>query len=707
MKTLLIVESPSKAKKINKYLGANYVVIATYGHVFDLKSGGLSVKIEDGFEPIYSVIPDKKDRLKAIINSAKKTDNILLAPDPDREGEAISFLLADALKKSGKPIKRVTFNAITKKAVLEGISKPRDLDENLFNAQQARRVLDRIVGFSVSPYLIEKFGPNLSAGRVQSIVVKLIVDRDKEIEEFVPDEYWTINANLIKNQESFIAKYTGKIIDEKNAKKIKKDLENDSYTIKEIDEFEQKKPAPPPLITASLAAAAAGKFKFSATKTMKAAQALYESGLITYMRTDSTRLDPEAIDFCRNWLSNNNYDIPNKPNIYSNKDASQDAHEAIRPTDVENTPKNVYLQEDQQKIYTLIWERFVACQMNPSVYDNVNVTINTSSKHKLKASGKVLKYKGWLEILNEKKEDKNLLLPKLSEGEIVSLIPPGVEAFQKFTKPPSRFTVKTLIEELEKRGIGRPSTYESIMSKICNRSYVELKNNSYLSTDKGKKIVGELSKFFQFMNYDYTANMEDKLDLIAKGELTYFSMLDNFYTPFTKELKQAYMSHNIDYGFRCKVCKNSPMYLHHGKFGYYLACINYPKSCKFTLSCQIENEKPVIKSTKNADENVRCPNCQSAMIKLDGQFGPYYGCSEYPRCKGKKKAPYGKKCPKCENDLYATLFKDQSVLFCMGYHLTGCNYSEPLPKNTVPNPKKIVGKKIPNKIKKILNKKNR
>lgn len=704
MVTLLIVESPSKAKKISKFLGKDYNVQASVGHVVDLSSGGKSsmgVNIDNDFTPRYTVIPDKRDKVKALIKFASSCDKIYLATDPDREGESIAWHLYNLLEKTQKPIKRVSFNEITKKAVLKAVQNPRDLDENLFKAQQARRVLDRIVGFSVSPYLINKFGSNLSAGRVQSVAVKLVVDRDKEIEKFNPEEYWSIIADLSYKNKAFQAKYTEKVVDKDTAQKIKSDLESGSFEVVSVKKNDQNKPPPPPLITSSLVSAAAGKYKFIAARTMKSAQELYEAGLITYMRTDSTRLSEDSVQECRDWLKENNYDLPEKGNFYGPKNGSQDAHEAIRPTNVKATPKNIYFSEDSIKIYTLIWERFVASQMNPAIYSNVSVIINNNN-YKLKANGRALKYKGWLEVLQEK--DKDILLPNLSEGDKPDLI--KINADQKFTKPPSRYTEKTLVEELEKKGIGRPSTYASIMSKITNRNYVTRSKNAFVSTDVGRQIVDKLSDFFEFMNSNYTAEMEEKLDKVASGELSYVEMMREFYDPFKLELKQAYMSDHVDYGYRCNQCGNdTPMYLHHGKFGYYLACINYPNSCKNTLSCKVINERPVLKPSRgDLIEDSECPICGSLMVKIDGQFGPYYGCSEYPICKGKRKAPYGKKCPKCGDELYATLYHGEGTLFCMGYHKHGCDYSESLPKGEIADPKDMAKEGVPKKIRKYLKK---
>ena len=709
-KTLFIVESPAKARKISKFLGKDYIVEASAGHIVDLTMEGkdnLGVDIENGFTPKYGVIPSKKSVIKILIKRAKEVDKILLATDDDREGEAIAWHLYDVLKKTKKPFKRVTFHEITKEALLKSLKNQRDLDKNMYDSQQARRVLDRIVGFSVSPFLIRKYGPKLSAGRVQSVAVRLVVDREREIEAFVPEEYWTITASLAKSgtKDGFVAKYTKRVTDGKTAAKVKKDLDGDTYIIKDVVQVEQKQNAPPPLITSSMQSAAAGKYKFSASKTMKAAQALYEAGMITYLRTDSVRCDDAAIQFCRKWLGENGYDKPKKPNKYTVKKAAQAAHEAIRPTNVENTPKNVYLSDDQQKLYTLIWERFVASQMNPALYDATGVIVKTSSNHELKANGRVLKYKGWLEIMDDldSKKDKNVILPPLSEGDKCDLIPPKVKSVKKATKPPPRFTERKLIDELEKRGIGRPSTYAAIMSKITDRSYVKKKSNAFIPTESGKKVVDSLVEFFDFMEIKYTADMESKLDEIADGTVSYLDMMSGFYNPFKGQLKKAYMSANTDYGFRCKKCgKDTPMYLKHGKFGYFLACMNYRNGCTHTLSCDMVDEKPVLRKTQgDVDEDIRCPVCKSGMVKRDGQFGPFYSCSEYPICKGTRKVPYGKKCPECKNELYATIFHGDSVLFCMGYS-RGCRYSEPL-KDKLADPKRLVDKKpIPKRIKKML-----
>ncbi|MDP2683512.1 MAG: type I DNA topoisomerase [bacterium] len=707
-KTLVIVESPGKIKTISKFLGADFIVKASVGHVVDLATDGkdnLGVDIENGFKPKYVVIPDKKDKIKAIVNAAKESNQIYLATDADREGEAIAWHLAEILKKTNLPIFRITFNEITKKAILRGINNPGPLNADLYDAQQARRVLDRIVGFSVSPFLIKLLGPKLSAGRVQSVAVRMVVDRDREIDAFVPEEYWTITADLAKSNkdDSFTAKYIERVIDEVTAKKIKTDLDSDTYNIFDIVEEEKTKHPFPPFMTLSLVTTAAGKYKFAAARTMKSAQSLYEAGMITYIRTDSVRLSEDSITDCRSWLKDNGYDLPSEPNSYVIKKDAQDAHEAIRPTDVTATPKNVFLSDDDQKIYTLIWERFVACQMKSAIYDNMSVTIKTSSAHILKANGRVLKYKGWLEITSDfDSDDSDIKLPLLKKNDNLILVPPKVTANQKFTKPPSRFTEKTLIEELKKKGIGRPSTYAAIMGKITYKAYVIKKANSFISTKCGQDVVDNLIKHFEFMNYDYTADMEEKLDQIADGKLAYIKMLTAFYTPFKTQLKKAYMSSHTDYGYTCNKC-NEKMILKHGKFGFFLACLDYPK-CKNTLNVEMANDKPIVKPGTVRDiepvKGVQCPKCTSDMVKRDGKFGPFYSCIKYPACKGIRKVPFGKKCSACGYELYATLYNEESVLFCMNY--PNCTHREAMPTGSVANPAKLIGDKVPKKINKML-----
>jgi len=707
-KILLIVESPHKAKTISKYLGKEYIICASQGHIFDLATDGphnYGIDVGNGFKPKYQIIPDKKDKVKAILKSAEQAKEILIASDPDREGEAIACHLAEILKKFGVPIKRVLFYELIKEEILRAVNSPRELDFNLYDAQQARRVLDRIVGFSVSPYLINKFNQKLSAGRVQSVAVRLVVDREKEIKEFKPDEYWNINVTLSKSdaKDKFIAKYSNKVTDQKTAQKIKDDLLKDTFSVSDVKEVEKLKKPFPPLITYSLAAISSGSLHFPAAKTMQLAQKLYEAGLITYMRTDSVRTSNEAIEAARGWLADNNHDVPNKPNIYTNKDgAAQDAHEAIRPTDITKLPSEIYLPDDEKKVYKLIWERFIASQMNPAIYDTMDVTILSSSDHKLKAHGKSLKYKGWLEIVEDFDDnDSDVKLPRLEADDVVKMVPPNVKAEQKKTQPPPRYSEKTLIEELKKKGIGRPSTYVAIVSKITDRNYIERKANSFIPTDIGMKISDLLVNQFKFMDYTYTSEMEEKLDKIADGNLKYVDMLNEFYNPFRTELKEAALTDENDYG-KCELCGTS-LALKHGRFGYFLSCCNYP-DCKFTISCDVIDGKMVHRQGKPpVDESVKCDLCGHGMMKKYGKFGEFYSCSNFPSCRATKKAPCGKKCPDCGKDLYATTYKEDSVLFCTGY--PECKYKEVLPKGSVLRPEDVSpSAKLSKQVKKVLKK---
>ena len=428
-KTLIVVESPTKIKKISSILGPDYLIRASYGHVIDLATGGkhgLGVDIEDNFKPKYLPLPDKKDKIAAILDAAKQVDQILLATDPDREGEAIAWHISEKLKPVNKPIKRISIHKITKDGVEKAIANQADLDENLFDAQQARRVLDRIVGFMVSPFLIQSMGPNLSAGRTQSVAVRIIVDRDLEIAAFKPEEFWDITAQLAKpktTEDSFSAKYIKKVTNEATAKKVKGDLDSDTYKVKSVEAQEKKRNPLPPLTTPKLQQAAASRFGFPVSKTMKLAQSLYESGLITYMRTDSTRLAPEFVQSVISYLEDEKLDVPDKPNQYPNKGLAQDAHEAIRPSDVFMLPQNVFVNEDQQKLYRLIWERAVASQMLPAIYDTISIVAQSSSGHELKTNGRTLKYSGWLDVATDQvniksSDDENdVKLPILKVGD--------------------------------------------------------------------------------------------------------------------------------------------------------------------------------------------------------------------------------------------------------------------------------------------------
>lgn len=707
-KTLLVVESPNKIKKISSFLDDNFIVRASYGHISDLatndKRTKIGVDVANDFTPIYRLLDSKKDKLASIIDASNDVKQILLATDPDREGEAIAWHLFDALESSGKPIWRVSFNEITKDAVTKAVASPRQLDKNLYDAQQARRVVDRIVGFLASDYLREAFSDNLSAGRVQSVAAKLIVDRDLEIENFKKEEFWNINANLSTGKEEFKAKLQKKISSKEDADKIKNELEKNEFIVSNVEAKEKKRKPLPPLTTASLQQFASSRFGFAVAKTMQAAQALYEAGMVTYIRTDSPRLSPESLDMVREWMNGQNIAAPAKPNVFGSKGSAQDAHEAIRPTDIKKLPQNVFLDDEQQKIYRLIWERFVASQMEDAIYDTVALTIKSGSLT-LKASGRTLKKEGWLNLLpNHKNDDddsEDALIPVLKINDVLKSL--NIDQEQKFTQPPSRFTESTLVKELERRGIGRPSTYADIIEKIKGRNYVELKGKSYHSTELGRKVILDLAKYFAFMDYDYTANMENDLDKIADGELGYVKMLDSFYKPFKEQYAKAEEGTLPDYGFRCEKCQ-SKMLLRNGMYGYYMACCHRPK-CSFTFSVDIIEGKPIRKEFKQIVEGYECPKCNSKMFRRDGKFGPFLACVRRPECDGKRRLPYGKKCPSCNAELYKTLIRGAMGLSCTNY--PNCTYNEDLPKeeNSLIDPKELEPKKKSKVVEKVLSRK--
>lgn len=683
-KTLIVVESPNKIKKISSFLGKNYIIRASFGHVTNLnvnKKHHLGIDLENNYTPRYKIIEDKKDKVQTIIDATTLVDQIYLATDLDREGEAIAWHLNNYLESSGKPIKRISFNEITESAVKKAIKNPREIDQNLFKAQQARRVLDRIVGFLASDYLRNSLKDNFSAGRVQSIAALMIVDRELEIEAFEPKEYWNINVNLYKDDKlnNFIVKYNDKITNKNDAEEIKQSLQSSDFIIKQINKKEKNRDPNPPLTTSKLQQAASNRYNFGVEKTMRLAQSLYESGLITYMRTDSVRISPEAIKEVRKYMDENNIDKSTDLNNYKTKKDAQDAHEAIRPTDVYRVPKNMFLGDDSKKIYELIWERFVASQMKPAIYDTVSVVVESSNGHVLNATGKTLKYEGWLSIASDLKNNDNKTLPELNKNDNLNLI--QIKSEQKFTQPPSRYGEATLVNELEKKGIGRPSTYASIISTIKKRNYVELKGKVYHATDVGKKVMKKLSKHFSFMDYKYTADLEKKLDEIANGKSNYVEVLDNFYIPFKNEYKRAEEFDSPDYGIPCPIC-NKRTILKHGSFGFYMACVDRP-DCKGSLSVDLVDDKPIVKeNSRELVEELNCPICNAGMyLNNAGRFGPYYYCENAPRCKGKRKYLYGKKCPECNHELYVHFYNEHIELACMGYfEKHQCKYKEELSK---------------------------
>ena len=568
-KSLVIVESPAKAKTIKKYLGKDFSVEASSGHLIDLPNNKLGVNIEKNFKPEYVVIKNKKKFLDQLEKASKKADNIYLASDPDREGEAIAWHIVDRLKIKDKAY-RVLIYEITEKAVLEAIRNPSRLSRDMFEAQQARRILDRLVGYQVSPLLWKKVRRGLSAGRVQSVALRLVVEREREVENFKPDEYWTIEAELkqlLDDAISFVAvlsKYDGEKVDiktEEAANRAVEGLRNETYNVISVEKKERSRSAPPPFITSTLQQEASRKLRFPVKKTMTIAQKLYEgvelgdegpAGLITYMRTDSVRVSEHAIDEARGYIGEA-YGadfLPEGPNIFKVKKSAQDAHEAIRPTSVIKSPDSVkiYLSEDEFELYKLIWQRFISCQMNPALYDQTTVEIE-AGKGLFRATGSVIKFPGFTivymegkeeeEEAKEKEEEKRL--PDLSEGEDLKLI--ALEGKQHFTQPPPRFTESALVKELEERGIGRPSTYATILSTIQDREYVIKEKNRLKPTLLGCAITDLLIEGFpEVMDVQFTAEMEEKLDEVEEGSVNWVELLNGFYKGFGKRLEQAEVS---------------------------------------------------------------------------------------------------------------------------------------------------------------------
>lgn len=588
MKTLVIVESPAKAQKIQDYLGKGFIVLASKGHITDLAKGGkfgLGVDIENDFKPRYVLMEDKISILDTLLAAAKKVDQIFVASDPDREGEAIAWHLAQRLADTGKPIKRMVFNEIKKSKLQQAAKDVRDINMDLFHSQEARRILDRLVGFMASPFLMNFFGPKLSAGRVQSVVTRMVIDREREIEAFVPETFWTIQVNLSKDAKTgFTTKFTGRPTDEKAALDAKVALSGKSYIVSEVNSDEEAKYPQPPLVTSTLQRIMSKEHGISADRTMKAAQALYEAGYCTYIRTDSVRVGDEALQEVRDWLIANKHQVPKKPAVYKNKDASQDAHECIRPSDLSLLPGDNFaiIDADEKLVYETIWKHFVASQMMPAIYNTMKVTAHVQGDKALevKTSGKALKSKGFLEILGIE-DDSKIEIPLLQVGDVCQLfgkIPVQLE--KKSTQPPPRYSEDKLIKELVSKNIGRPATYAELLSKITARNYVEKKGQVFHATDLGKKITDELQNFFTFMDYDYTAKMEQQLDEIEGGKVNHIDMLKKFFPEFKKELDRAYLKHG---GILCDKC-GSPMATRTTKTGdKFLGCSGYPR-CKNTIN---------------------------------------------------------------------------------------------------------------------------
>ena len=680
MSNLVIVESPAKAKTIQKYLGKDYDVIASMGHIRDLPKSKLGVDVEHGFQPQYTDMKGKEDVIKKLKEHAKKCDRVYLATDPDREGEAISWHIAQLLHLDMNADDRVEFNEITRSGIQAGMSHPHKIDLDLVNAQQARRILDRLVGYKLSPFLWKKVRRGLSAGRVQSVAVRLVVDRENEIRAFVPQEYWTITARLRENDkapvfDADVIKFNGKKLEINNAEEAAKTeaaLKEAAYVVEKADKKERKRNPLPPYTTSSLQQDAVKKLNFSTKKTMLLAQQLYEGvnvgkggavGLITYMRTDSVRLSDVATAELRSFIGSTygaEY-VPAGVNVYSSKKNAQDAHEAIRPTSVERTPEAVaqYLTKDQLKLYTLIWKRTVACQMKAAVYDVTTLLIGAAG-YQLRAGGAVLKFDGFLKLSDKKelageKEKEVPYLPEQTPLKLHKLMP----AEQHFTEPPPHFTEATLVKELEEKGIGRPSTYSPTIQTILDRGYIVKDGKKLVSTELGELIVNMLTTYFKdIINIPFTANLETELDEIAEHEANKETVLENFYEPFShllqkadKEIETVEAPVEVS-DVKCEKCGRMMVYKQ-GRYGKFLACPGFPE-CR--------NTKPILKKI-----GVKCPDCGGDIIERKTKTRKvFYGCSNYPECKFTSwDKPTEQHCPKCGHILYEKTDRNgNKKLFC-------------------------------------------
>ncbi len=686
MSNLVIVESPAKAKTIQKYLGKNYEVMASMGHIRDLPKSTLGVDVDNNFKPKYISIKGKSDLIKQLKVHAKKSDKVFLATDPDREGEAISWHLANILGINLEEKNRVTFNEITKQGVKNGIKQPRTVDLSLVDAQQARRVLDRIVGYKISPILWRKVRNGLSAGRVQSVAVRLIVDREEEINAFVSEEFWTIDSKLIANssKKTFSSKLylsdEHSIKTQSQADVILKELENVDFIIDSIKYGQRSRTPYAPFTTSTLQQEASKRLGFQAKRTMKTAQELYEGvevkgmgavGLITYMRTDSLRISTEAAFQAKDFILNTYGEayLPSSPRVYKSRNNSQDAHEAIRPTMPNLTPQEAKpsLTSDQYKLYKLIWERFISSQMSNAVYDTVSVEIKAGN-HLFKSSGYNVKFAGFTTLYQEKneKDNENQSLPAMNKGEV--LIVKSIESNQHFTQPAPRYTEASLIKELEENGIGRPSTYAPTITTILSRGYIEREGKLLKPTNLGEVTTSLMKEHFpEIVNIEFTANMENELDSIGEGNLNWTNVVSDFYSGFSQTIKTAEEklgSEKIkvpdeETDVVCELCGRN-MVIKLGRFGKFLACPGYPE-CK--------NIKSIVKQTEGF-----CPICGGKMVEKKSKRGkPFYGCENYPKCNFMTwDLPVKDICPKCGKTLFKKFGKNSKV-YCV---TDGCLYEK-------------------------------
>ncbi len=716
---LVIVESPAKARTLGRYLGKDYAVLASVGHVRDLPKNDIGIDVDADFEPRYQLLPAKRKVVGEIRAAAADVDRILLATDPDREGEAIGWHLAEILKDSGKPVERVLFHEITKRAVQDAVSHPRPLNQNLVDSQQARRVLDRLVGYKLSPLLWDKVRRGLSAGRVQSVALKMICDREADIEAFEPEEYWHLDAALAAGEPPVftarLALRDGRKLVVRNgdvAAAIRAEIDGEPFTVTDVKRRRRKQKPAPPFVTAKLQQAAHQRHRFPVRKTMQLAQRLYEGvdlgggervGLITYMRTDSVRVSTEALTAVREMIDDRFGEtyLPETPNTFKNRSAAQDAHEAIRPSDVTRTPEAMsrYLPADELKLYTLIWQRFVASQMIPAEFDVTDVVV-TAGRYGFKTKGEIEVEPGFLRVYREEAEEKpqaakeedeevtTRTIPPLAKGDVLEL--KDFTSTQKFTQPPPRYTESTLVKALEENGIGRPSTYAQIISTIADRNYVTKQKGTFYPTELGKLVTGLLiTSFGAIIDETYTARMEEELDAIAEGKLNWHQALRRFWGPFVSDLEKArtemasVKNEGVETSEKCPTC-GKPMMLRFGRYGEYLACSDYPL-------CRTTREPG---SQAGGEEAPECPECGAEMVLKRSRFGPFWACSRYPECKGTRKlqskavspnTPSGVACPEdgCDGELVEKRSR-------RGRQFWGCNrYPKctfTVPSKPVPHP---------------------
>ena len=721
MKSLVIVESPAKANTINKILGQTFSVKASIGHIRDLPKKEMGVDVEKNFQPSYVVIPGKEKVIRDLRKAAKEADIVYLAPDPDREGEAIAWHIASVLSDSRSKTKkekiyRVTFNEITERAVSEAIKNPKKIDISKVDAQQARRVLDRLVGYGLSPLLWKKVRRGLSAGRVQSVAVRLIVDREREIDAFQKEEYWNINlqfeGSIPPRFMARLAKYNGALVVNREAQgnerflirtseyaeQITREIETQKLSIAKIDRKERKRSPYPPFTTSTLQQEAARKLRHTAKKTMTLAQQLYEGmelgeegsvGLITYMRTDSVRIAPEAQLWAREYIEKRfgtDY-TPEKPPVYKSKAGAQEAHEAIRPTDISRQPDSLkpFLNKDQYNLYTLIWNRFIASQMSPSRLEQTTFIIENPEKTlEIRATGTVVRFDGFMALYTESKdeieEEEGGILPHLKANDGLTLV--EIKPSQHFTQPPPRYTEATLVKALEEKGIGRPSTYAAILSTIQDRKYVHKTEGRFGPTELGV-VVNDLlvERFPKLIDIGFTARMEDELDSIEEGKMKWVEVVKDFYEPFSHDLSEATKTlekvrpADIPTDIMCEKC-GMPMIIKWGRHGRFMACSGYP-NCKNTRPLEGQGTENTAQVTEE-----KCEVCGSPMLLKSGRFGKFLACSRYPDCKTTKPLSTGVRCPEDNGDIVERRTKKgRSFWSCSNYpKCTFATWNKPVPK---------------------------